>query len=98
MLSIPRGLRSDKTPTVNDVRVTPRARHLYYYLKRYGPVTPETAMRDLWGDAYLTLPWRNNFNQHLRMARRFAAERGEAIVAIGTGRKRPLIIVETRHA
>lgn len=98
MLSIPHGLCSDKTPTVNDVRVTPRARHLYYYLKRYGPVTPETAMRDLWGEAYLALPWRNNFNQHLRMARRFAAARGEAIVATGKGHNRPIVVVEAPNA
>lgn len=95
---IPETRRPRKTPTVNDLRVTPRARYLYYYLKKRGPVMAETAMRDLWGEAYLSLPWRNNFNQHLRMARRFAAARGEAIVAIGKGYKRPLVIVEAPHA
>ena len=98
MPSIPQTTSHCKTPSVNDARVTPRARHLYYYLKRYGPVTPETAMRDLWGEAYLTLPWRNNFNQHLRMARRFAAARGEAIVATGKGHNRPIVVVEAPNA
>lgn len=96
--SIPQITPRRNPRTVNDARITPRARYLYHYLKRHGPVTAETAMRALWGDAYLLAPWRNNFNQHLRMARRLAAQQGEAIVAVGTGRSRPWQVVEASHA
>lgn len=96
--SIPQTAPCRKPQTVNDARITPRARRLYTYLKQHGPATPEQAMRALWGDAYLLAPWRNNFNQHLRMARRLAAEHGEAIVAVGEGRQRPWQVVEVHHA
>jgi hypothetical protein len=96
--SIPQTTPQGKPQTVNDARITPRARRLYTYLKQHGPATPEQAMRALWGDAYLLVPWRNNFNQHLRMARRLAAEQGEAIVTVSAGYNRPLHVIEARHA
>lgn len=74
MPSIPQTTSHCKTPSLTTY-VSPRARAVVDLLRQRDGAgcTARDIMAHVWGDHYLSAPWRNNFDRHMHMARAYAA-------------------------